>query len=308
MYLHTHPPPPTLPQSTHFTLNNLVTITNILEKNMMSGSNTMQKSNTSRMLKLSVSILSIVFAMMILWSNGDSNDNDNDSTTITLQRQLSSLQQFMDPKSTNLRTGLQSEDEQQAKKLLEEQVMQRQVNLIKEADRAISQGNVAFRVHAPGEEDGALFIPSELLIEVVNPNPHNQYSVTVTSFNKYTGTAMLFRDHWTPAREGYQSAIAEDSLVYYWKPIFPGQYDILVHEIDRQKKNLTPKIEPGIYPIIVNEGVQAEGVGMSMIQDRIENMPPCQSQTSVNAFSHWDGKSCNVMMRYVYIPKCDVLL
>ena len=125
----------------------------------------------------------------------------------------------------------------------------------------------------------------------IDPNPHNQYSVTVTSFNKYTGTAMLFRDHWTPAREGYQSAIAEDSLVYYWKPIFPGQYDILVHEIDRQKKNSTPKIEPGIYPIIVNEGVQAEGVGMAMIQDRIENMPPCQSQTSVNAFSHWDGKS-----------------
>ena len=269
---------------------------------MMSGSNTVGGSNTPRMLKFTASILFISFAMMILWSNG-SNDNDYDFTDTALHRQLSSLQQFMDPKSTNLRTGLQSEDEQ-AKKLLEEQVMQK----IQEADRAISQGNVAFRVHAPGEEDGALFIPSELLIEVVNPNPHNQYSVTVTSFNKYTGTAMLFRDHWTPAREGYQSAIAEDSLVYYWKPIFPGQYDILVHEIDRQKKNLTPKIEPGIYPIIVNEGVQAEGVGMSMIQDRIENMPPCQSQTNVNAFSHWDGKSCNVMMRYVYIPKCDVLL
>ena len=270
---------------------------------MMSGSNTVGGSNTPRMLKFTASILFISFAMMILWSNG-SNDNDYDFTDTALHRQLSSLQQFMDPKSTNLRTGLQSEDPQQAKKLFEEQVMQK----IQEADRAISQGNVAFRVHAPGEEDGALFIPSELLIEVVNPNPHNQYSVTVTSFNKYTGTAMLFRDHWTPAREGYQSAIAEDSLVYYWKPIFPGQYDILVHEIDRQKKNLTPKIEPGIYPIIVNEGVQAEGVGMSMIQDRIENMPPCQSQTNVNAFSHWDGKSCNVMMRYVYIPKCDVLL
>ena len=264
--------------------------------------NSTQKSNsnTPRMLKFTASILFISFAMMILWSNG-SNDNDNDSATITLHRQLSSLQQFMDPKSTNLRTGLQqSEDEQQAKKLLEEQVMQK----IQEADRAISQGNVAFRVHAPGEEDGALFIPSELLIEVVNPNPHNQYSVTVTSFNKYTGTAMLFRDHWTPAREGYQSAIAEDSLVYYWKPIFPGQYDILVHEIDSgtseiQRSNAefqTPKIEPGVYPIIVNEGVQAKGVGMSMLQDRIENMPPCQSQTNVNAFSHWDGKSCNDMM------------
>jgi len=284
----------------------------------VANTNTTQKSNsnTPRMLKFTASILSISFVMMIFWNSASIN-NDYDSTDTTLHRQLSSLQQFMDPKSTNLRTGLQTEDEQQAKKLLEEeQVMQRQVNLIQEADRAISQGNVAFRVHAPGEEEGALFIPSQLLIEVVNPNPHNQYSVTVTSFNKYTGTAMLFRDHWTPAREGYQSAIAEDSLVYYWKPIFPGQYDILVHEIDSgtseiQRSNAefqTPKIEPGVYPIIVNEGVQAKGVGMSMLQDRIENMPPCQSQTSVNAFSHWDGKSCNVVMRYVYIPKCDVLL
>ena len=131
---------------------------------------------------------------MILWSNGGSNDNnDIDSTATTMPRQLSSLQQFMDPKSTNLRTGIQSEDEQ-AKKLLEEQVWQEQANLIQEADRAISQGNVAFRVHAPGEEEGALFTPSVLLIEVVNPNRNIQYSVTVTSFNKYTGTAMLFRD------------------------------------------------------------------------------------------------------------------
>ena len=136
---------------------------------MMGGSSAVGGSSSRRMLKLTASILSILFVMMILWSNGGSNDNDIDSTATTMPRQLSSLQQFMDPKSTNLRTGIQSEDEQ-AKKLLEEQVMQKQANLIQEADRAISQGNVAFRVHAPGEEEGALFTPSELLIEVVNPN------------------------------------------------------------------------------------------------------------------------------------------
>ena len=233
--------------------------------------------------------------MMNLWSNpGGRNDNDIDSTN-TMHRQLFSLKQFIDTKSTNLRMGIQSKDEK-AKKLLEEQVWQKQANLIQEADRAISQGNVAFRVHAPGEEEGALFTPSELLIEVVNPNRNNQYSVTVTSFNKYTGTAMLLRDNWTPEKLGYQSAISENSLVYYWKPIFPEQYDILVHEIDPgtseidRSKMKTPKIAPGMYPIIVNECEQSEGVGVSMLQDRIENMPPCQSQTNVNAFSQWDGK------------------
>jgi len=76
--------------------------------------NSTQKSNsnTPRMLKFTASILSISFVMMVFWNSASIN-NDYDSTDTTLHRQLSSLQQFMDPKSTNLRTGLQqSEDEQ----------------------------------------------------------------------------------------------------------------------------------------------------------------------------------------------------
>ena len=61
------------------------------------------------MLKLTVSILSIslgaMMMMMMCWGGGHSNNNDNDPAT-TLQRHLSSLQQFMDPKSTNLRSDV----------------------------------------------------------------------------------------------------------------------------------------------------------------------------------------------------------
>ena len=67
--------------------------------------NTTQKNNRFRMLKLTASILSISsFAIIVIFWN--SNSNDDGSTTNTLQRQLSSLQQFMDPKSTNLRSEI----------------------------------------------------------------------------------------------------------------------------------------------------------------------------------------------------------
>jgi hypothetical protein len=61
-------------------------------------------NTTSRMLKSTASILSITFVMMMFWGSGSSNDYD--STATTLQRHLSSLQQFMDPKSTNLRSDV----------------------------------------------------------------------------------------------------------------------------------------------------------------------------------------------------------
>ena len=91
-----------------FALLDRGTITNISyqRRMMMGSSSTVGGSNSWRMLKLTASILSILFVMMILWSNGGSNDNDIDSTATTMPRQLSSLQQFMDPKSTNLRSEI----------------------------------------------------------------------------------------------------------------------------------------------------------------------------------------------------------
>ena len=71
-----------------------------------------RNSNVARMLKLTASILSIsLFVMMMMFWGGGIDDDYDSSTSTFLHRQLSSLEQFMDPKSTNLRTGLQSEDE-----------------------------------------------------------------------------------------------------------------------------------------------------------------------------------------------------
>ena len=80
----------------------------------VSNTNTTQrKSNTRRMLKLAASsILSISsFAVMMLWDSGSSSSNDHDSAINMLHRQLSSLQlqQYLDPKSINIRPGLRME-------------------------------------------------------------------------------------------------------------------------------------------------------------------------------------------------------
>ena len=70
-----------------------------------------RNSNVARMLKLTASILSIsLFVMMMMFWGGGIDDDYDSSTSTFLHRQLSSLEQFMDPKSTNLRTGLQSKD------------------------------------------------------------------------------------------------------------------------------------------------------------------------------------------------------
>ena len=63
----------------------------------------MQKCNKSR---IKLSILSIsLFAMIMLWNGNDNDDISSLDTTSTslFQRQLSLLQPFMDPKTTNLR-------------------------------------------------------------------------------------------------------------------------------------------------------------------------------------------------------------
>jgi hypothetical protein len=118
-------------------------------------------------------------------------------------------------------------------------------------------------------DDGAsaIFLPSEIMIEVLNPKPNCIYSVTVESHNLYTGTAML---------------LAEGQ--FSWKPILPGQYDVLVHEI-HQGKGKTPLIQPP-HTFLATELIA--GTGLSLLEDRL-NMPPCQSRTEKNVYSHWEG-------------------
>jgi hypothetical protein len=78
--------------------------------------NTINKKGNNgapRMLKLSVSILSIFsFVMMMFWSTGSIDNNDGRHLTTTMNRELSELEeQSMDPKTTNIHMHLQKEGE-----------------------------------------------------------------------------------------------------------------------------------------------------------------------------------------------------
>lgn len=197
------------------------------------------------------------------------------------ERRLALLK-FRDPKSSHIRTGTKNEIDHDN---LAEQTLRHQASLINLADESIEEGYTAFRVfdrHERGhveQTNNELFTPSKIRIEILNPNPNNRYSVTIEATNKYTGTAKLINR---------QSAVG--SLIYAWVPIFPGAYTIHVHEIDQEFSHTTPLVTPGEYPIYINEGSAAQGIGVSMLQDRIENMPPCQSiQNNVQLFSNWDG-------------------
>ena len=65
------------------------------------------------------------------------------------------------------------------------------VNII---TKTVAEGSTYSRVH-PRIDDGAssIVLPSEIMIEIVNPKPNCEYSVTVQSQNFYTGTARAVR-------------------------------------------------------------------------------------------------------------------
>ena len=123
------------------------------------------------------------------------------------------------------------------------------------------------------------------MIEVLNPQPFCVYSVTILSHNFYTGTAMLLAEGQFTTDACGPLGLRTCHLVYSWKPILPGQYNVLVHEIDISHGK-TPLIQPP-YPFLITE--LAIGAGMSMLKDRILKMPPCQIQIRNNIYSHWEG-------------------
>ena len=242
---------------------------------------------TQDMLKFAT-LLGLLVISFILYASTSFTIN----STPTNRRQLSSLKQFIDPKSTNVRLGSSqvssSEIEEQTNLLLELEQTQAQLNEI--ANNAINNGQTAFRIHTAPCDEGThyckLFSPSKILIEILNPNPENYYSVTVTSYNSYTGSATL-SNSWSNNDKFNMS----NSLVYIWKPIFASSYDVIVREINQNTKDTTPLVTPGVYPIYISEGKRAEGIGMSILNDRISNMPTCQSITTNNnqVYSHWEG-------------------
>jgi hypothetical protein len=152
--------------------------------------------------------------------------------------------------------------------------------------KTVAEGSTYSRVH-PRIDDGAssIVLPSEIMIEIVNPKPNCEYSVTVQSQNFYTGTAMLLAEGQFTT-DVCQLGLRKCHMVYRWTPTLPGRYDVLVHEIDRSYRQ-TPLIQPP-HTIVISEGTAA-GAGLSAIEDRILNMPPCQSERRNDIYSHWEG-------------------
>lgn len=223
------------------------------------------------------------------------NDNDNRHLLLNI---FPNILNFRDPKSTALRDKTT-------------EVTKAQQRLARKADDAIAQGDVAFRVHAAAKHENneeasknnipttsSFFVPSMIRIEVINPKMICQYSVTVISHRRYTGTATLLRTQESPLPQ----------QTFSWEPIFPGEYEILVHEIDMNRlvdpTYETPLISPP-FPILVREsedvvdGITAAAAaggggivtGISLLEDRIQNAIPCQLQqmNNVDVYSQWDG-------------------
>ncbi|KAL3775654.1 hypothetical protein ACHAW5_008124 [Stephanodiscus triporus] len=144
---------------------------------------------------------------------------------------------------------------------------------------------------------GAILLPSEIMIEVLNPQPFCVYSVTILSENFYTGTAMLLAEGQFTTDARGPLGLRTCHLVYSWKSILPGQYNVPVHEIDISHDK-TSLIQPP-YPFLVTE--LAIGAGMSMLKDRILNMSPCQIQIRI-IYTHTGKLENSIRTGWTFLP------
>ena len=161
---------------------------------------------------------------------------------------------FMDPKSVELRHnfGLYPLSQTKSPQSVEITFTPNDAGVV-----TLDEGGTSFLIH-PWNDEGdetneqALLNPSEILIELVNPKPDCQYSITITSHNKYIDTATRLPSY-SPLFAHLSSD--ENSLLYSWNPILPGQYEILVHEIDKtNSSHKTPLlIHPSPFPVFINE-------------------------------------------------------
>jgi hypothetical protein len=135
-------------------------------------------------------------------------------------------------------------------------------------DDLVQYFGTSFRV----VDDGA----PELQIEIINPKPRYQYSITVQSTGKYTGTATLLSQ-----KEG------KGKLVYSWQPSFAATYEIYVHELEKNRYGphvKTPLIQPSPLSVtIINTNQTIES-----LKERVRRIP-CQSVTDMKVFSRFDG-------------------
>jgi hypothetical protein len=122
------------------------------------------------------------------------------------------------------------------------------------------------------------------VIKVVNPKLGCNYSVTVKSHDLYTGMAMLLPEEQFTT-DACQFDQRECHCGYSLKPILPGQYIILVHKID-WGFGKTLLIQPPHTFLVTKLNAR---MGLSMLEDRVLNMPLCQTRTETNLYSHWEG-------------------
>ena len=133
--------------------------------------------------------------------------------------------------------------------------------------------------------------PSHIEIEIVNPKPSNEYwySVTVTSYEKYTGSAMNMgeADLILPGR-------TTKSLLYFWKPLFQAEYSVTVHELPILVTGNKPTLP--LSPPIMNVIIENKpGISSWPIErDRLHSMPPCSTvynnRRGRGLYTTWDGE------------------
>ena len=118
----------------------------------------------------------------------------------------------------------------------------------------------------------------EWQIEIINIKPRYQYSVTIESIGKYTGTATL-------------TSQEKVKLIYLWRPSFAATYEIQVHELERNRYGphvKTPLIQPSPLSITISSSSDFVSGGIGSLIERA-HMIPCQSVADISVFSAFDG-------------------
>lgn len=113
------------------------------------------------------------------------------STSISGRGLLPSLISYTHPRSVTPRMQALEQHEKEAV----QSVAQMADVLTKQATLAAADGATVFLVHGRADDENALvpafFVPSEILVEVVNPKPDCRYSVSIVSEGRYMGSAQL---------------------------------------------------------------------------------------------------------------------
>jgi hypothetical protein len=153
--------------------------------------------------------------------------------------------------------------------------------------KAHSPPEPSYLVKKLNHDDSALF-PSEIIVEISHPKSHvdTWYSVTIVSENRYTGTATLMGSP-RPREMG----MPPSPLLYTWKPIFSGDYEVIVHELPQDPigNPNTPPMKRSNPTLIKVKNKEVPIGPWGLISERMTTMPPCQTVERMDLYTNWDG-------------------